>query len=255
MRLAALEGGAQPLRNLARRYLEFRGRDDFRAAREARHHRQIAAVPSHGFNQEGPIVRGPGRTQVIDRPKRDVDGGVAADGDICPEQIVVDGRCDADHVDPKLAQHVRARLGPVAADHHDTVDASLGEVAQRLRAAALLAELRGSGAAEKRAADLNDAANVARTERPELTLDQALPTLTDAVNCHALVDRAACDGTYGRIHSGGIATTCQDRDVLHGTRGYHRVGRRGRENAASGFGIIASAASNSGSTSVGLIAT
>jgi hypothetical protein len=91
----------------------------------------------------------------------------------------------------------------------------MGEVAKRLGPAAFLAEFRGSGAAKKRAADLNDAAHVARTELPELTVDQALPTLEHAIHRHALVERAACDGAYGRIHAGGITTTGQYRDVLH----------------------------------------
>ena len=92
------------------------------------------------------------------------------------------------------AEHIRTRLGSVAADHHHTIDAALGEVAKRLGPAAALAEFRGSSAAKERAADLNDAAHVARTELPELTVDQALPTLAHAVDRHALVERAARDG-------------------------------------------------------------
>ena len=126
---------------------------------------------------------------------------------------MVDG--DADHVNPKLAEHVGARLRSVAADHYHPIDAPLGEVAKRLRPATLLAEFRRSSAAEKRAADLNDAAHVARTELPELTLDQALPTLAHAVDRHALIERTAGDGADGRIHAGGITTTRKDRDVLH----------------------------------------
>ena len=152
---------------------------------------------------------------MVDRLKRDVDGGVAADGDIGPAQVVVDGGGDADHINPKLAEHIRAGLRPVAADHHHAVDAALGEVAKRLRPAAFLAEFRRPGAAEKRAADLNDAAHVARAELPELTIDQALPTLEHAVYRHTLIERAACDGAYSRIHAGGITTTRKDRDVLH----------------------------------------
>ena len=85
----------------------------------------------------------------------------------------------------------------------------------RLGPAALLGKFRGPGTAEKRPADLDDAAYVARAELAELTLDQALPTLEDAGNGHALVERAARDGAYRRIHAGGIATTRQDRDLLH----------------------------------------
>jgi hypothetical protein len=55
-----------------------------------------------------------------------------------------------------------------------TIDAPLAEVAQRLGPAAHLAKFRGPGTAEKRPADLDDAAHVARTELAELTIDQAL---------------------------------------------------------------------------------
>ena len=106
-------------------------------------------------------------------------------------------------------------LRAVAADHHHALDAALGEVAQRLGPAALLAEFRRSGAAQERAADLDDAAHVARTELAELTVDQALPALAHAVHRHALIERAARDGADGRIHAGRVATTRKDRDVLH----------------------------------------
>ena len=65
---------------------------------------------------------------------------------------------------------------------------------------------------------LNDATYVPRTEQPELTIDQALPTLTHAVNRHSEIERTARDGTDCRIHPGGIATTCEDRNVLHRLR-------------------------------------
>src|SRR5439155_5011667 len=163
-------------------------------ARENRHYRQIAAVPSHGFDQKRAIVRGTGRAQAVDRLERDVDGGVAADRDVGPEEVVVDRRGDADQVNPELAEHVGARLRSVAADHHHPIDAPLGEVAERLGPAALLGKFRRPGTAEKRPADLDDAAYVARAELAELTLDEALPTLEHAGNGHALVERAARDG-------------------------------------------------------------
>ena len=116
---------------------------------------------------------------------------------------------------PKLAQQVRTRLRSVAANHHHTIDASLGEVANRLGPAAFLAEFRTSSAAKERAAELDDAAHVARTELSELIVDQALPTLAHAIDRHPLIERTTRNGTYGRIHAGGITTTRKDRDVLH----------------------------------------
>ncbi len=118
-------------------------------------------------------------------------------------------------MNPKLAEHVRARLRSIAANHHHTIDAPLGEVPKRFGPATLLAEFRGSSTAEKRTADLNDATDVPRIELSELTLDQALPTLAHSVDRHALIERTARDGAYGRIHARGITTTRKDCDVLH----------------------------------------
>ena len=118
-------------------------------------------------------------------------------------------------MNPKLAEHVGAGLRSVAADHHDAIDAQLGEVAKRFGAAALVAEFGRSSGAEKRSADLNDAADVARTELLELAVNQALPTLAHAIDRHALIERTAGDRAYGRIHAGGVTTTRKDRDLLH----------------------------------------
>ena len=53
------------------------------------------------------------------------------------------------------------------------------------------------------------------TEPPELTVDQALPTLAHAVDRHTLIERAARHGADRSIHAPGITTTREDRDVLH----------------------------------------
>ena len=152
---------------------------------------------------------------MVDRFKRDIDGCVASDGDIGPEQIVIDGGCDANDVNPKLAEHVRSRLGPIAANHHHPVDAALGKVAECPGPPAFLTEIRGSSTAKKRAADLNNAAHIARAELPELAVDKALPTLAYAVDRHALIERTARDGPYRRIHARGVTTACKDSNVFH----------------------------------------
>src|ERR1700733_214639 len=146
---------------------------------------------------------------MIERLQRNVERRVASDTDIRPEQVVVDRRGDTDHMNPKLAQHIRSRLGPVAADHHHPVDAPLSQVAKRLGPATLLPELRGTGTAKKRPADLNDTADIARTQLPELTVDQTLPTLPHAVTRHVLIQRTTRDGAYGRIHARGVTTARQ----------------------------------------------
>ena len=49
-------------------------------------------------------MRRAGRAQVVDRLERDVDGGVAADGDVGAVEVVVDGGGDADHRKAVLAR-------------------------------------------------------------------------------------------------------------------------------------------------------
>ena len=116
---------------------------------------------------------------------------------------------------PCLLEHEGAGLRAVAADHHQPFDAVRGEVAQRLRAAALLAKLLRARAAEERAAHVDDAADVARVERADLILDQALEALPHAEHRHALVERAARDGANGGVHAGRVAAARQDRNAFH----------------------------------------
>ncbi len=57
---------------------------------------------------------------------------------------------------------MRAGLRAVAADHHQTVDAARREVPHRLGLAGFLTEFIRARAAEKRTANLDDAADIAR---------------------------------------------------------------------------------------------
>ena len=69
--------------------------------------------------------------------------------------------------------------------------------------------------AKKRSTGLNYAAHIARAEPLELAVNQTLPTLAHAVDRHALIERTAGDGAYGRVHAGGITATRKDRDLFH----------------------------------------
>jgi hypothetical protein len=76
------------------------------------------------------------------------------------------------------------------------------------------AELGLSSSPQKRAADLNDATHVARTELSKLIVDQPLPTLAHSEDRHILIERAAGDSTYGRIHARGVTTTRRHCDLF-----------------------------------------
>ena len=89
----------------------------------------------------------------------------------------------------------------------------------RLRSAferpALLAELLAARAAEEGAAALDDAAHVARAQRLDGVVDQALKAVADAEHLHAPVEGAARDGADGGVHARGVAAARQDCDALH----------------------------------------
>src|SRR5205814_2679248 len=108
-----------------------------------------------------------GGAQAVDRFQRDVDRRVAADTDVVTVEVVVDGRGHPDHREAFAREARRARLRAVAADHHQSIDRPVAEVAEGLGAAGRLGEFRAAGAAEDRAARLDDAADVPRRKRLE----------------------------------------------------------------------------------------
>src|SRR5262245_2750999 len=142
---------------------------------------------------------------MIDRLDRHVDRAVAADGDVSAVEIIVDGGGDADHRKLVFADDMRTGLRTVSADHHQTVDTVLGEVVQRAALTGLLAKLFRASATQKRAADLDDAADVARSQRADVVVDEALPAMAHAVDGDVAVERAAGDGTDGGVHARSIA--------------------------------------------------
>ena len=124
-----------------------------------------------------------------------------------------------------------------------TIDAPLGEVAQRLRPAARLGKFRGAGTAEKRPAYRDNAAHVTRAELSQLTIDQALPTLFSS-----FIGQGPCRKAYATVEGQTTDHYLADRVVgsgspCHGSRrGYDRrssiAARQSREAGASDVSVL-----------------
>jgi hypothetical protein len=144
-------------------------------------------------------------TQTVDRLERDVHGRIDPDGDIGPIEVVIDRRSDADDGKAFLAKARGAGLRAVAADHDERVDRAPAQVPDRLDDSRILAEGRRSRAAEKRAAALDDAADVARVERIEGVREETRIAVAHAENFPALRDRCAGRRADRCVHAGRIA--------------------------------------------------
>ncbi len=107
-----------------------------RAAGQAAHQRQVAAVATHGLHHVAP---GGGRRRQLDPVDRlddHVQRGVGADRQLRAGQVVVDGRRHADDRNaesrvavPLLMQQVGRLVGVPAADHQQRVDPVVLELA------------------------------------------------------------------------------------------------------------------------------
>jgi hypothetical protein len=130
-----------------------RDEDPVCAGRQRPHQREIAAVPAHDLNDEGPLMTGRGAVDGIQRFGDPVQRRVGADRHVGAEHVVVD-RADQPHepqervsgghlgvhlasvhqlrqqLRPLLAEQVRAGQAAVTTDHDQRVDAELQQVAR-----------------------------------------------------------------------------------------------------------------------------
>src|SRR5258708_3164636 len=141
------------------------GHDDgVRAARDARHEREVPALATHDLEQERAPVRGGRDAQPVDGLERDVERRVDADRDLRSREIVVYRRRDAHDRQAHHRERERAGLAAVAADDQQAVDAVRREVREALLARRLLLERLEARAAEEGAAEGEGPEHVARTE-------------------------------------------------------------------------------------------
>jgi hypothetical protein len=65
---------------------------------------------------------------------------------------------------------------------------------------------------------LDDAANIARAKRYEITRDQPRKAVTDAKNFPSSIQPRARNSPDGRIHASGVTAARQYRDTFHFNR-------------------------------------
>ena len=82
-------------------------------------------MPAHDFHQECPVMRGSRHAQAVDGFDRSVERGRGADANVGATQVVVDGRCDADHSHAASGERVGAGLRAIAADDDERMDVTL----------------------------------------------------------------------------------------------------------------------------------
>jgi hypothetical protein len=78
-----------------------------------------------------------------------------------------------------------------------------------------LGELRAAGAAEHRAAGLDDAAHIPRGERVQVVGEKPGVAVVDAEHFPSLREAGAHDGAHGGVHARRVAAARQDCNLFH----------------------------------------
>ena len=181
---------------------------------------QMARVAAHDLNHGAALVGLHRVTQTIDGLHGRIGGGVVADRVIRADDIVVDGRRDADDRDALLGQLHQTAERAVAADGDDPVQPQ--QLAGRcgLFLALQRAEFVAAGSVEHGAAAVDDMRNVVILQDGKISVDQAVVAAADADALNAHIRAGADDRADGRVHAGRIAAGSQHTDpfdcICHG---------------------------------------
>ena len=205
VRLAADVGVLQLRRHLLQGGFHLRDEHHLRAAGDAAHQRQVAAIPPHDLDEESAAVRGSGVLDAVNVLQHRVQRRVHADAHVGVGDVVVNGAGHADDGKAHLVQLERPAEGAVAADDHQPLHAVAVEVAQCSLAAFLRPELLGAGGAQDGAAAAEDAAHRAGVHLPHPAVNQALVATLDAHGAHAQAQGGAHHGADTGIETGAIA--------------------------------------------------
>ena len=143
--------------------------------------------------------------RLIDRLQCHIDGRGRADADIGAAKIVIDRGSNADHRCAAGMQRQRTRLRAVSADDHERGDIVLLQRHHGLVASAVGLQRLIARGAEFRAAELNDAADIAPAHGPKVAISQSFVAIVHAHHFKPARHGAADDGAYGGIHAGRIS--------------------------------------------------
>ena len=210
------------------------------AGRQRRHQGQVAGAASHHLHHEGALVAGGRAADGVDGLGDAVQRRVGADGDVGAPHVVVDGADETGNRQMRVfgnllgrdlalllqllqnprplgPQDVRAGEAPVAADHHQPVDAELQHVAHGLHTPLPRAKGRTPGGADDGATLLQNATHGV----PAHGVDEIAPThetlipFVDRVHLRTPVQPGADDGAERRVHPRCVTPACQHANALH----------------------------------------
>jgi hypothetical protein len=177
------------------------------------------SVPAHDLDDEDPVVRLGRRVQAVDRLGGDLDGGVEAEGEVGPAEVVVDR---LGHPEDGDAVRVQPRGGAervLAADGDEPVDV---ERAQRVPhpgdTVLALVGVRARGAQDRPAAR-QDASSRVDGELDVGLLEHAAPPVEEAEDHVPVAVRGlAHDGADHRVEAGAVSAAGEHSEA-HRTAG------------------------------------
>src|SRR5919204_4811165 len=162
--------------------------------------------------------------QAIDGVGRKRDGRIEAEAVRRADDVVVDRFRHADDRNAALAKLFRDRECSVAADHDERVESHLVEHldhAIRVEARTLrgrnrnLERIPGVNGAENRAAEAEDAGNIARRQDARsVGLDEAVEAVLEAHALDPAVGARLDDGADDGVQARGIATAREDTETF-----------------------------------------
>lgn len=234
--------------------------DPARPRREGAHQRQVAAVPPHHLDDEGPLVARRRRHEGVDRLHDPVERRVGPDRHVGPGHVVVDRPDEADegerrgrlrHLGRDLAlrrellqeagplapEEVGARQGAVAADDDERVDPLARHVPGGREASLARAERRAAGRADDGAPLREDPADVVPTHPadPLPAVDEPLEPLLDGEDVEPLLEGRPDGGSHDGVHPGRVAAAREDRHPPGSLARHESLLGPGRGTRTEGF--------------------
>jgi hypothetical protein len=176
-------------------------------ARESRVEGDPARVAAHHLDDQDAVVALGGGVEPVYGVRRDLHGGVEAEGHVRAAQVVVDRLGDADEGKPRLVEAVGGAQRVLAADRDEAVQVERRHVGADDLDAVLALEGVGARGPEDGAAAGQDAARRLDRELDVAVLERPSPAVAEADDGVAVhVDPLADHGADDRVQPRAVAT-------------------------------------------------
>ena len=215
MRLLADPGLLDRGQDLIKFQRQFGNMDQLGAAGITRHQGEVAAMPTHGLDDENAPVTAGRVTQAVDCLQDGIQRRIHADGGIGAHDVVIDARGNPHHRKAPIVQRRSACQRTVPPDHHQPTDAVAGQHVQCPLLHLRLLEFGQARAAQESPPLLNLAAHFTRTERDQVIVHQTEITALDTHDLDPEMQRIAHNGADRGIHARRIAAAGHDGNPLN----------------------------------------